>query len=399
LKPNVLLATTSRWFPFARFAVALAKAGCAVQTVCPWGHPIGKTSVCSRIFNYSGLAPLQSFSAAIAAAKPDLIVPGDDLATRHLHRLYAENGHGEKGVAVRKLIERSLGAPEYFPIVDDRASFIQISLEAGARVPRNATIANAKDLQSWIASSGFPVVLKANGTSGGAGVRVVRNAEDAQRAFRELQAPPLFARAAKRALFDGDATLVWPSLLRDKSVVNAQVYVGGHEATSATLCWKGEVLASLHFAVLQKSHSSGHATVVRRIAHPEMVDTTEKVARRLGLSGFHGFDFMLVEPTNDAYLIELNPRTTQVGHLAFGPGRDLAAATVSALTGTPIPPSLSVTENDTIALFPQEWLREPSSLYLHSGYHDVPWEQPELVRACVRKPRTLGSRVLSRKSR
>jgi hypothetical protein len=367
-----------------------------VQALCPPGHPIGKTSASNRVFNYSGLAPLRSFSAAIAAAKPDLIVSGDDLATQHLHCLYAENEHGEKGAVVRELIERSLGAAEYFPVVDDRASFIQVSLEAGARVPRNATIANAEDLQSWVASSGFPTVLKANGTSGGTGVRVVRNAEEAQRAFRELQAPPLLARAFKRALFDRDTTLVWESLRRDRFVVNAQAYIGGNEATSATLCWKGEVLASLHFSVLQKTHSSGHATVVRRIAHPEMADTTKKIARRLGLSGFHGFDFMLAEHTNDAYLIELNPRTTQVGHLAFGPGQDLAIATLAAITGTPVPPSLSVTENNTIALFPQEWLREPSSPYLHSGYHDVPWDQPELVRACVRKPPTLGSRVLSR---
>jgi hypothetical protein len=44
-----------------------------------------------------------------------------------------------------------------------------------------------------------------------------------------------------------------------------------------------------------------------------------------------------------------------------------------------------VTESDTIALFPQEWMRDPASEYLTSGYHDVPWEEPELIRACVGK--------------
>jgi hypothetical protein len=47
-------------------------------------------------------------------------------------------------------------------------------------------------------------------------------------------------------------------------------------------------------------------------------------------------------------------------------------------------------------LFPQEWLRDPSSPYLHSGYHDVPWDQPDLVRACVRNPDALGSLLLTR---
>ena len=42
-----------------------------------------------------------------------------------------------------------------------------------------------------------------------------------------------------------------------------------------------------------------------------------------------------------------------------------------------------MTEKDTIALFPQEWLRDPASTFLTSAYHDVPWEEPELLRACV----------------
>jgi hypothetical protein len=30
-------------------------------------------------------------------------------------------------------------------------------------------------------------------------------------------------------------------------------------------------------------------------------------------------------------------------------------------------------------------MRDPASEYLTSGYHDVPWEEPELIRACVGK--------------
>jgi len=30
-------------------------------------------------------------------------------------------------------------------------------------------------------------------------------------------------------------------------------------------------------------------------------------------------------------------------------------------------------------------MRDPASSFLTSGYHDVPWEEPELLRACVRK--------------
>ena len=61
---------------------------------------------------------------------------------------------------------------------------------------------------------------------------------------------------------------------------------------------------------------------------------------------------MLEEQTGSPYLIEVNPRATQVGHLTLGPGRDLPAAFYAALTGEAIQEAPKVTENRTIALFP-----------------------------------------------
>lgn len=387
LKPTVLLVTAARWFPTARLAVALADAGCTVQAVCPPGHPIAKTTAVEHTFTYRGLAPLKSISAALAATNPDLLVSCDDLATGHLHALYAQNaGAGKSGSAICALIERSIGAPENFAIIDDRASFMQISERAGVRVPRTAIVTNSRDLDFFASQMDFPMVLKANGTSGGDGVRVVRTIEEAQRAFRTLQAPPLLARAVKRALFDRNTTLLRPSLLRHQSSVIAQSFIPGTEATSAVVCWKGEVLASLHFEVLQKSAPAGHATVLRRVAHPEMATAAESMVRRLQLSGFHGFDFMLDHKFGHVYLIEINPRATQVSHLNLGTGHHLPAALIAAFRGTTAGSSVSVTENDVVALFPQEWRRDPASQYLHSGYHDVPRDQPGLVRAGFRAP-------------
>jgi Carbamoyl-phosphate synthase L chain, ATP binding domain len=388
VKPTVLIATTARWFPTARLAVALANAGFAVDAVCPSNHSLGKTGAVRRIFQYRGLNALTSFGEAIRAAKPDLIVPGDDLATQHLHILYAqEQRRGNAGAQTCELIERSLGAPESFPVVNARAKLMELAESEGVRVPKTAIIRDKGNLTEWIARTGLPTVLKADGSSGGDGVRVVRNMEDAEPTLRRLQAPPLLARAAKRALIDRDVTLVWPSIRRHRPLVNAQTFVAGHDATSAIACWKGEVLASLHFEVINKAASSGHATVVRLIENAEMSSAAEKVVRRLSLSGVHGFDFLLEETTGNAYLIEINPRSTQVGHLTFGLGRDIPAALYSAVSGQAICPAPKVTEERTIALFPQEWIRDPASSYLQSAYHDVPWDKPELIRACVRTRR------------
>jgi hypothetical protein len=145
------------------------------------------------------------------------------------------------------------------------------------------------------------------------------------------------------------------------------------------------VLASLHFKVINKKDSTGPASVLRLIDNAEMSGAAEKIVRRLNLSGLHGFDFMLESHTGNAFLIELNPRTTQVGHLRLGAGRDLPAALYAATSGSPLREVPKATENDTITLFPQEWTRNPESAFLRTGYHDVPWEEPELIRACVRK--------------
>ena len=386
MKPTVLITTTSRWIPTVRLGLALARAGCTVEALCPGRHMLGKMRAVRRTYTYRGLMPLKCLADAIAAATPDFIIPGDDLATSHLHHLYErEKMRGEAGRAICELIERSLGSPESFPAAYSRTAFMDLAREEGVRAPKTEVIANVDELRKWVARTGLPTVLKVNGTSGGDGVRLVHTLEEVESAFRTLQAPPLVARAVKRAIVDRDKTLVWPSLLRHRSVVNAQTFVAGREATSTVACWEGTVLASLHFEVINKRDLAGPSSVVRFVENADMSNAVEKMVRRLKLSGMHGFDFMLDSHTGNAYLIEINPRATQVGHLALGSGRDLPAALYAALSGNPVQAAPKVTENDTITLFPQEWVRDPASPYLTSGYHDVPWEEPELLRACVGK--------------
>ena len=87
--------------------------------------------------------------------------------------------------------------------------------------------------------------------------------------------------------------------------------------------------------------------------------------------------------TGNAYLVEINPRSTQVGHLSLGPGRDIPAALYAALSGKAVEVAPRITEKDTIALFPQEWIRDAESPFLRLAYHDIPMEEPELIRDCV----------------
>jgi len=381
--PTVLLATTDRWVPTARLAIALAQVGFRVEAVCPAGHPMEKTSAVSRFYRYRGLFPVGSFTYALISAKADLLIPGDDLATSQLHQVYRRELEKNPASAIAMLIANSLGAPENFPLSFARTQFIAHARAEGVRAPLTQAIRNAEELRQWIAENGLPAVLKADGTSGGDGVKVAHTLAEAETAFRKLHRPPMLARALKRALFDHDRTLIRPALKRYRPTINAQTFVRGHEATSAVACWKGEVLASLHFEVLQKTDSAGPATVIRRIDNSDMTHAAETMVRSLKLSGLHGFDFMIAENSADAYLIETNPRSTQIGHLTLGPRHDLPAALFASVTGQPAHFAPNITEQNTIALFPKEWLRDPNSPYLKSSYHDVPWDEPRLIAFCL----------------
>jgi hypothetical protein len=114
-----------------------------------------------------------------------------------------------------------------------------------------------------------------------------------------------------------------------------------------------------------------------------MSTAVEEIVGRLRLSGLVGFDFLIEEQSGDAYLIEMNLRAPQMGHLQLGSGRDLPGALRAVLAGEAVREAPGVTENRIIALFPQEWQRDPASRYLRTAYHDVPWEEPDLVRACM----------------
>ncbi|MGH9326866.1 MAG: hypothetical protein ACRD2B_09320 [Terriglobia bacterium] len=378
MQPNVMIVATRHWISAARLAIALSKAGFAVDVVCPSRHPIRKTTAARRMFEYRGLKGVESVRRALLSSRPDIAIAADDLAVLHLYDLYCER-KGNK--AILALIERSLGSPAEIPLIYSRARMLQTAREEGVQAPESELVVTVDDLTRWGAQKGFPAVLKSDRSFGGSGVRVVHTIQTAQRAFRELAAPPPLARAVKRALLDRDATQVWPSLLRRRPAVSVQGYVPGREATSTVACWRGAVLASLHFDVLRTAYPRGPATVIRAVNDDVMAAACAKIAARLRLSGIHGFDFIREAGSGTPYLIEMNPRATQTAHLALGPGHDLAVALHAAITGELPKTSQRVTDHDTIALFPHEWFRDPGSTFLQSAYHDVPWKEHRLVKA------------------
>jgi hypothetical protein len=137
--------------------------------------------------------------------------------------------------------------------------------------------------------------------------------------------------------------------------------------------------------VVKRAPRNGPASVVQVVENAEITKAVERLVRELRLSGLLGFDFIIEEGTGVPWLIEMNPRATQMSHLNLGPGRDLPSCLRKLFWNEPAADSAPDTRDTTLALFPQEWRRDPASEFLKRGYHDVPWGEPGLIRACLRE--------------
>ncbi len=398
---KVLLTDTNRWALAARLAIGLSEAGCQVSAICPMpGHALLKTRAVQRTFRYSGLRPLESLTAAIEAVEPDIIVPSCDRGVEHLHELHARGKScGVAGRKVAALIERSLGSPASHSTVSSRYELLALAREEGVRVPSTSRVNTAEELESWRARESFPWVLKVDGTWGGGGVKIVHTPDQIQPSFAQLARMFRLGRAIKRLVVNRDPFWLRPWWNQSQHAVIVQSYIHGRPANCAVVCWKGRVLAGFGVEVVSSDGLTGPANIVRIVDNAEMMFAAERIASRLGLSGFFGLDFMIEEGSGASYLIEMNPRTTPLCHLRLGKGRDMAGALWAQLAGQPFPDAPPVTQNETIAYFPPPW--KSNGELLRSCFQDIPQGEPELVQELLQPwpDRTLLFRLFSRLKR
>jgi hypothetical protein len=325
---------------------------------------------------------MDEITRTVEHCRPDIVIPADEPAIEFMRTLYlrAISGRGRNPSQMAGLIEASLGSPSGFVFARKKSRFIWLARREGLLVPATNVVGDIRELRRLLAKARFPVVLKRDDSSGGRGVRIVSNAADAERSFVELQTSAGRLAAVKEALKKLDLSCL-DRLYSRRPAITLQDYIAGRPANRAVVCHRGQVLAGLSVEVLQTTDATGPATVVRVIDSPEMSDAAARIVRHLGLSGFVGFDFMLEAVTGRSYLIEMNGRPTQICHLALDAGSDMIGA-LAACTGS-VPPRRTIPNIDqpTIALFPQESWRDPSSGYLRSAFHDVPWQAPDFIAA------------------
>ncbi|HEX3471161.1 MAG TPA: ATP-grasp domain-containing protein [Silvibacterium sp.] len=376
-RPVVLFGATMWWPLSARLATAFIRHGCRVLAVCPTGHPLRFVRGVERLYPYDGFDSIGALKKAIAAARPDLIVPCDDGVVWQLHSLRASSPE------LRPLIEYSLGPPEMYSIISSRGAMLQAASELGIRIAATQALASEDELGDWCTAA--PAVLKLDGTWGGKGVEIAHSPVEALESFRRLATPLAAGLAWKRFLINRDVLAVWSWRNRETPRITVQQFIQGHPANTMFACWQGEVLSIVTVEVICAQGATGAATVVRLIQNAEIAEAARLLARRLMLSGFHGLDFVLESGTGAAYLIEMNPRCTQLGHLRLPDQGDLAGVLIAKLRGEDPPAQDDPITGNTIAFFPQAFSWNPQNPYLHRGYHDVPWEEPGLLRELLRQ--------------
>ena len=373
-QPKILICATLWWPSSARLAIAFLRHGAIVSAVCPPGHPLRFVSGINTIYAYKGFAPIGLLRSAIRETQPALVVPCDDVAVWQLQVLHA------KEPDLRPLIELSLGAAEAYPTIQRRGEVLLVAQSLGIRVPLTHALHCAEELKDWNFEK--PAVLKLDGTWGGEGVTVVRSLRDAIRAFHSAPKTMKAWIAWKRFLVNRHFFALWALRTRPTSGITIQEFIVGRPATTMFACWRGEVLASSTVEVLASQAPTGAANVVQRFQSDEIEDAIRLLARKLELSGFHGLDFVLEQGTNAAWLVELNPRATQLGHLNLSAQGDLAGVMAGKLRNAPSndgAPAESQILTGAIALFPHTLKTDPACAYLSNGYHDIPWEEPALV--------------------
>jgi hypothetical protein len=137
--------------------------------------------------------------------------------------------------------------------------------------------------------------------------------------------------------------------------------------------------------VAVRQHPDGGPSSAARYApHSEIAAANSRLIEDLGLTDFASTEY-LIEDNGVAYLIEINRRMTPATHTGPRAGVDLAAALAAACAGrawegpTDAPPGTDL----TLALFPQEWLRDRASAFLPTYPTDAPWDDPSLLRAML----------------
>lgn len=371
-----------RWGP-ARLIKPLQAAGFRVAALCPASNPLAHTRFLEHHFPLVDVRSSRHVETRLIEAmtewRPKLVIPADERTVACLQALVrrarAAKGGRLRGEALA-VLTRSLGDPAHFDAMMMKSQTLAAARAAGVRVPRGGTVQTPADAISWAETIGYPVYVKSSFGWNGMGVTRCENpgevmmAMAARRPRSRMPFRALLRRLAHRDWYPTDTG------------IDVQQAIAGTPAMYSAVAVAGKMVAGFAGAARQTSAVNGPSSVAWIGAHAAMEQAAATMIEALGATGFIGFDFMIEAGTNEVSLLECNPRPTPTCHLGPRVGVDLCAALAAALRGRTAT-AARATGEAVVALFPQEWQRNPGGVADGDTSLDVPWDDPSLLRAMV----------------
>ena len=213
------------------------------------------------------------------------------------------------------------------------------------------------DADAFVQVHDYPVILKPNVGFASSGIRICHDEESLIDALQSV----VFSRNPTRYCI--------------------QKYLGKQTAVIHYVAKNGELVAwNMAYRIRTHPGETGQTAALRVIDNQEMLTAAREICRIVGYNGMGAPQFVVEdEGRGRAWLMELNPRMGTYVHLWQQIGTDLALALREAWSGRTVE-SRPVQEGLTVALYPQETLRDPESELL-LGYHDVPEDDHKLMSA------------------
>jgi glutathione synthase/RimK-type ligase-like ATP-grasp enzyme len=387
MKPRVLLVAFEDWYSTARLPAALSDAGFEVGVLSePDNFAAQSRHVARRFpldFAHVRRGRLDSVIAAIGAFAPDLLMPGDERASRVVKSL-------QDAPALQQLVKRSVGEVGWARHAGERSRMLDLVAGLGFAVPAHASVRRAREVTSFAERHGWPVYLKRDHTYGGQGVRLCADAATATAAYGEftrghvLWSPLGLWRRGRRLLQSfrpGRDPLALPIGAQGTSV---EATIAGQPAFYTGVAFEGRLLDGFA-AEVEAFHPppAGPSTRVRLHHDQEMDGLAGRLVAALGHSGFVGLDFIR-RPSGGLVFLEFNGRPTTVSHLGGLVGADLGAALFAVVAGRALLPS-SRSAEVRVALFPQDWIRDPHAGDRAAFHVDIPRADPPIIAALSRR--------------
>lgn len=381
-KKVLIIALNKNWTGISRLPEGLKRAGFDPYTLCPRSSYLALThhlngGIFYPTFTYSRSKFIYVWILlALLTFKPDLIIPGDEDAIKALHNFANFFENIPYFSRFSHLIRASLTPKEFDSFILSKSDFQQKCTELGLRTPKNIVVKNLEVALSEAQIIGYPVVIKHDSGYGGSGVFICQNSDDLKSHFKKIKNAPLLIKA-KSWIKD----FLFVSILSSEPKISIQQFIKG-TIGQAPFCAKDGVVFAFNPMIRLQTYpgDTGPATVS---AGHENIDTehfVRTVAKALHFTGFGSLEYMIEESSGQLYIIELNPRPTPTCHISDEVvPNDLGKIFFKGINAHQL--EISTFKPFTIVMFPGEKRRDPQSPYIKNAYHDIPLNDPELLKA------------------